>query len=251
MFPLFPWLGTILVPSSPASCQQSSSPPPSSGFVVAASFHLSSCSTTALRRSALRTLLLHHLSQVLGQAHRHQPPPGLHGCGSPARQPVSPRQTAKFACRRPSCRNQAGLIFRHADFFTFLFGATPRRSRNRFPTRRGGFCMPGTGGAFTVSTETIPVPSTGTATEIRPLTSSPCSRGQSSGGSPVETCLHHWLTVKPVGCTPVSLYRPLVAPSSTKLNKVLKYILKLKKKPVYFHVFSLFLSQLILYLTES
>ncbi len=69
-------------------------------------------------------------------------------------------------------------------------GAATRRSRNRFPTSRGGFCMSGTGGAFTGATDAVPVPSMGTAKEVRPLTSSPSSRGQSSGGSPVDTCLH-------------------------------------------------------------
>ncbi len=43
--------------------------------------------------------------------------------------------------------------------------------------------MPGTGGAFTASTDAVPVSSTDTAQEIGPLTSSPPSRGQSSGGA--------------------------------------------------------------------
>ncbi len=58
---------------------------------------------------------------------------------------------------------------------TFLSSTATRRSRNRLPIHRGGFCMPGTGGAFTASTEAVPVPSTGTATEVRPLTSPPSS----------------------------------------------------------------------------
>ncbi len=40
--------------------------------------------------------------------------------------------------------------------------------------------MPGTGGTFT---DAVPVPSTDTAQEARPLTSSPSSRGRSSGGA--------------------------------------------------------------------
>ncbi len=44
--------------------------------------------------------------------------------------------------------------------------------------------MPGTGGAFTASTDAVPISSTGTAPEVGPLTSSPPSRGQSSGGAP-------------------------------------------------------------------
>jgi hypothetical protein len=105
----------------------------------------------------------------------------LHSRGRHAWQPASPRQTTGLAPRR-SCRNQAGLVFRPPGLFTFsFFGGAMRRSRNRFPTRRGGFCMPGTGGAITGATDAVPVPSTGTATEVGPLTSSPPSRGQSSG----------------------------------------------------------------------
>ncbi len=43
--------------------------------------------------------------------------------------------------------------------------------------------MPGTGSTFTVSTEAEPVPSTGTTTEVRHLTSSPSSWGQILGGA--------------------------------------------------------------------
>ncbi len=65
--------------------------------------------------------------------------------------------------------------------------ASPRDSPEPFSYRRGGFCTPGTGGAFTGATDAVPVPSTGTAKEVRPLTSSPSSRGQSLGG---EHCGH-------------------------------------------------------------
>ncbi len=37
--------------------------------------------------------------------------------------------------------------------------------------------------AFTASTDAVPVPSMGTTQEVRPLTSSPSRRGQSSGGA--------------------------------------------------------------------
>ncbi len=59
----------------------------------------------------------------------------------------------------------------------------PRDGPGTFPTRRGGFCTPRTGGAFTGATDAVPVPSTGTVKEVRPLTFSPSSRGQSSGGA--------------------------------------------------------------------
>jgi hypothetical protein len=39
------------------------------------------------------------------------------------------------------------------------------------------------GGAITGATDAVPVPSMGTATEVGPLTSSPPSQGQSSGGA--------------------------------------------------------------------
>ncbi len=76
--------------------------------------------------------------------------------------PALPQQTAGLALRWSRC-NQAGLVLRPAGLFAFLFfGAATRRSRNRFPTQRGGFCTPGTGSAFAGATDTVPVPSTGT-----------------------------------------------------------------------------------------
>jgi hypothetical protein len=92
-------------------------------------------------------------------------------------------------CRRTtSCRNQAGLVLRPTGLFTFFFsGAATRQSLNRFPTRRGGFCMPGTGGAITGATDAVPVPSMGTAT-------------------PVDTCLHPYWPSNQLGCTPPRLY---------------------------------------------
>jgi hypothetical protein len=144
-----------------------------------------------LRRPAPRTPLLHNQSRVPGRDYRLQPPQGLHGSGRHTWQPASPWQTAGFAPRW-SCRNQAGLVLRPASFFTFSSGAATRRTRNRFPTRRGGFCTPGTGGAFTGATDEVPVPSMGTAIEVGPLTSSPSGPGPELGWSPVDTCLHPW-----------------------------------------------------------
>jgi hypothetical protein len=103
--------------------------------------------------------------------------------------PVLPRQTTGLAPRQ-SCRSQAGLIFRPAGFLTFFFsGAARKRSLNHFPTQRGGFCTHETSGTFTTSTDAVPIPSTGTAQEGRPLTSSPPCQGQRS---PAESCLHPW-----------------------------------------------------------
>jgi hypothetical protein len=115
---------------------------------------------------------------------------------------------------RRFCRNQAGLIFRPTGLFTFLFSsAAARRSWNRFPTWRGGFCTPGTGGAFKASTDTVPVSSLGTAPEVGPLTSSPPSRGQSSGGALWRAgyipgdCLTSWVySTTCVQCLYISCY---------------------------------------------
>jgi hypothetical protein len=43
--------------------------------------------------------------------------------------------------------------------------------------------MPGTSGAITGATDAVPVLSSGTATEVGPLTSCPPGRGQSWGGA--------------------------------------------------------------------
>jgi len=154
----------------------------------------------------LRSLLLHHPNRVAGRGSRRQPPQGLHGRGRHAWQPASPRQTAGLTPRQ-SDRNQAGLVFRPAGLFTFIFiGAATRRSWNRFPTRRGGFCTPGTGGAFTASTDAVSVPSTDTAQEVGPLTSSPPSRGQSSGGALWRAGYTPADRQPSWGCTPPPLY---------------------------------------------
>jgi hypothetical protein len=81
--------------------------------------------------------------------------------------------------------------YAYGGFFTLSSGATTRRSQNRFPTRRGGFYTPGTGGAITGATDAVPVLSTGTA---RGWTSDLFSSQPRPelGGSPVDTCLHPW-----------------------------------------------------------
>ncbi len=137
MFLLFLCLGTILVTSCPASCQLSSSPPPSSGSVMTASSHLSSCSTTA---------------PTLFWAVDPAPLPSESGPWTRS-SPSAASRPARL--RTPSL--VVRLVFRPAGFFTLFSGAATRRSQNRFPTRQGGFCMPGTGGAFTVSTDVVPI----------------------------------------------------------------------------------------------
>jgi hypothetical protein len=78
----------------------------------------------------------------------------------------------------------AGLIFRPAGFFSFLFsGAAKRRSRSRFSGRGPVFCMLWTGGAIPVSTAAVSALSAVTALEIGPLTSPPAGRRQRLGGA--------------------------------------------------------------------
>ncbi len=182
MFLLLLCLGIILALICPASWQPSCSPPPSSESVGAAWFHPYSRCTTAPTQSCAAAPA--PSPSESGRGTRWSPSAGLR-LARPRRhawQPKLPRQTTGFTPRL-SCRNQAGLVFRPAGFFTVSSGTATRRSQNRFPTRRGGFCMPGTGGAITGATDAVPVPSTGTATEVGPLISSPPSRGQSSGGA--------------------------------------------------------------------
>jgi hypothetical protein len=108
-----------------------------------------------------------------------QLPQGLHGSGCHTWQSATLRPTTGQTPRRFR-RHQAGLVCRPGGFSTFFSSAAMRRSWNHFPTRWGGFCTSGTSGT---STDMVPVPSTGTAAQVRPLTSFPSSRGQSSGGA--------------------------------------------------------------------
>jgi hypothetical protein len=166
---------------------------PSSGSVGEAWFHPFSHSTTAPMQSCA-TAPAPSPSES-GRGMRWLPSAVLR-----LARPRTPRLAARVAAADHRARAKAVLpqpsgscIQTHWFLRLLLFiGAARQRSRNHFPTQRGGFCMPGTGGAFTASTNTVPVPSAGTAQEVGPLTSSPPSRGQSWGGSPVESCLHPW-----------------------------------------------------------
>jgi hypothetical protein len=149
MFLLLLCLVTILAPTCPASCQPSCSPPPSSGSVRAAWFHPFSHSTMAPTRSCAAAS-----PSESGRGSRVAIS-RLKACMAADATPGLPWQTAGFAPRW-SCRNQAGLVFRPAGFFTFCLGAATRQSQNRFPTRQGGFCTPGTDGAITGATDTVP-----------------------------------------------------------------------------------------------
>jgi hypothetical protein len=148
--------------------------------------------------------LLHHLSRVPGRGYRCQPPQALHGRGRHTWQPTSPRQTAEFAPRW-FCRNQVGLVFRPAGFFTFPSGSAIRWSRNRFLAWRGGFCTPGTGGAITGATDAVvshqrALPQ---RLDLRLLLLPAEVRAR---GEPCGHLLTPLAMVRPVGCTPITLY---------------------------------------------
>ncbi len=75
-------------------------------------------------------------------------------------------------CGRPTGSRPGGLAATKRVSFSDLLVSSPSWRR---------FLHAGTGGAITGATDAVPVPSTGTVTEVGPLTSSPPSRGQSSG----------------------------------------------------------------------
>ncbi len=195
MFLLLPCPGIIPAPAStyPASCRPSSSPPDWFGSTAAAPCRRSGRCTTAPTPSSAVAAAPSRCTSVPGRGRRCQPPEGLHYCGRRAQQPAPPQPTAGQAPRRIR-RSQTGDVSTSLGLYAFN-GAAAKRSRNRFPTQHGGFCTPWTGGAINVSTaaesaapaESAAVSATpaDTASEDGPLTSLP-SRGQSSGGSPVE-----------------------------------------------------------------
>jgi hypothetical protein len=178
IFQLLLCLGSILAPS----CQLSCSPPPSSGSVGVASFHPFSRSAMAPRRFC--TMAPAPSPSESGHRMRWWPSVALR----PAWQRM-PRLAARVAAADSRARAQPALLQPSGSRFQtrwFLHLLILRRCHKTvpelfsYPARR--FLHAGTGGAFTASTDAVPVPSMGTAQEDRPLTSSPSSRGQSSGG---------------------------------------------------------------------
>jgi hypothetical protein len=174
-------LGTILASSFLASRQPSSSLPPSSGSIVVAWYHLSSHSTTAP-------------TPFCAVAPAPSPSESGHGTRSsssaasrPAQQ-QTPSLEASVAAADCRVRAQADL---------------PQPSGSRSQTRwfppsspappqdgPGTIFLPGEAvfaardqRPFTASTDKVPIPSVSTATKVRPLTSSPSSRGRSLGGA--------------------------------------------------------------------
>jgi hypothetical protein len=160
MFLLFLCLGTILAPSCWMSCQGTFSLSPSSGSIRAASSHPFSCSTTAPTPSC-----------AAGPAPSpYELGPRTRSSASAASRlawPRTPRLAARLAaadcrvCTQAVLPQPSGSHFQTCWFLHLPLPCRMRWSQNRLPTRRGGFCTPGTGGALTGATDTVPVSSTG------------------------------------------------------------------------------------------
>ncbi len=178
MFLLFPCPGTIPVPSCRPSCQMSCWAPPLSGCVAVAVSRLSTTPMTApMLFCGSFTIRVRLLDEIISVS-------CLKACmevdatpGSPWRsgRPLSKRPGGPAATKQVSFADplvSPPLLRHHHKTVSKPFSYLARR-----------FLRAGTSGAFTASTDTVPVPSTGTATEVRPLTSSPSSWGQSSGGA--------------------------------------------------------------------
>jgi hypothetical protein len=152
MLLLFPCPGTIPVSSCWPSCQMSCCAPPSSDCVAAASSLLFTALTTAPTPSCGGDPASSPSGS--GRVTRLSPPATLR----PARKRM-PHLAVRYAAADHWASAQvvppppSGYRCRTAGFSTFFFSAGTRRSRNCFPTWQGGFCTPGTGGAFTASTD--------------------------------------------------------------------------------------------------
>jgi hypothetical protein len=148
MLLLFPCPGITPAPACPASCRPTSSPPAWSGSAVAAPCRRSSRSTTTpsvvIRHSA------HSFTLQVGPSEEIVTVSRLKACTAADAVPGSPRRRGRPPGKRPGGSAAAKqVIFAHPLASMPSPTAPPR---NRFPTQRGGFCTPGTGGAITVST---------------------------------------------------------------------------------------------------
>jgi hypothetical protein len=164
---------------------------PSSGSVGAASSHPFSCSTMAPTPScsadpAPSPSELGHTTRLLPSA-----APRL-AC------PQTPCQAARVATADRQIRNQADMLQPSGSRFqTCWFLHLPLRRRHEtvpapfsYPARR--FLHARAWRPIKGATDAVPIPSTGTPTEVGPMTSSPPGRGQILGGSTEDTCLHPW-----------------------------------------------------------
>jgi hypothetical protein len=174
MFLLFLCPGTILASSCQASCQPSSSLPPSSGSVGAVSYHPFSRSITAPMPSCAAAPALSPSKlgpgtrllplAVLRLARPRDATPGSQRCRGrlPGSHPCGPATTKRVSFSDPLVsspsppappRDGPGTVF------------LPSEEVSRCP----GLAVP----SQVPQTRAVPIPSTGTATEVGPLTSSP------------------------------------------------------------------------------
>jgi hypothetical protein len=206
----------ILATTCPASCQPSCSPLPSSGSVGAAIIPplqalYDGPYAVLCRGPRSFTIRVRSRNEVVAVSRLKAYTAADAAPGSPPR------------CGRPPGSRPGGPAVTKRVSFSDPLVSSPSSSRAppqngprtvfSYPARR--FCIPGTGGAFTASTDAVPVPSTDTAQEVRPLTYSPSSRGQSLGGAlwtagntPVLDRLTSW--VYSTTCCTVPVYKLLI-----------------------------------------
>jgi hypothetical protein len=186
-------LGAILASAAQRAASRAPLCPPRLGLLWRRGPTFPAALRRPLRRSAPWPPLLHHPSQVTRSRTRSSPS----ATSRPARQRM-PSLAARIAAADHRVRAQAVLLPPSEHLFQTLWfhhlllrhchEMVPEPSS--YPARR--FLHVQDWRAFTASTDTVPIPSTGTATEV--------------GVSPVESFLHPWLMVKPVGCTLSTLY---------------------------------------------
>jgi hypothetical protein len=172
-------LGTILAPTCPASCQQNCSQPPLSGSVGVAWFHPFSRSTTAPMRSCTAA----PAPSPSESGHRTRWSRSATLRFARPRTPPLAAQVAVADCRAHAqavLPQPSGSRFQTYWFLLFLLHWCRHAmvlEPFSYPARR--FLHARDWRHLTVSTNTVPIPSEGTAQEVGPLTSSPPGRGQS------------------------------------------------------------------------
>jgi hypothetical protein len=182
MFLLLLCLGTILASICPASCQPRCSPPPSSGSVRAAWFHPFSRSTTAPTQSC--TAAPAPSPSESGRGTRWLP-----SAASRFARMWTPHLAARVAaadrrvCTQAVLPQPSGSCFQTCWFLHLLFRCHHETVPEPFSYLARRFLHARDRQRHHRCHRRVPIPSTGTATEVGPLTSSPPCRGQSSGGA--------------------------------------------------------------------
>jgi hypothetical protein len=206
MFLLFLCLGTILAPSYRRSCQATSSPPPLSGPVGALSSHPFSCSTTAPMPSCAAapcsfTIRVRSRDEVITVSRlkactaADATPGSLHRCGRPTgSHPGGPAATNQVSFSDPLVSSPSPLVLPRDSPGT-IFPYPARRFLHARDWRRHHRCH---------RRGTCPVK----RHRHRGWTSDLFSSRQRPEleGEPCGHLLTPMAMVKPVGCTPITLY---------------------------------------------